>query len=251
MGIYKYMKTKTYDKNGETNLLKKVFEDKTLRFTSPLSFNDPFELNPYIKNLINEEKHIVVDAVSAHINSIGKAHEFYKKIRTDLLEHTGMLCLSGKQDNLLMWAHYADEHRGIVLEFDKSHPFLLNPILKENTDLLFALEKVKYNKNRPHIDSDAYLEKEKQIFLIKSKDWEYEDEYRMMLLLDELDNSSNKYNIEFPSEMIKSIYIGCQAEKETIKYIHSLKQQVQWKHLKVFKMKIDTIDYKLIPREIR
>ncbi|KAA0876570.1 DUF2971 domain-containing protein [Nitrincola tapanii] len=26
-------------------------------------------------------------------------------------------------DNLLMWSHYADEHRGMVLELDRSHSF--------------------------------------------------------------------------------------------------------------------------------
>jgi hypothetical protein len=34
---------------------------------------------------------------------------------------SGILSLTEKHDNLLMWAHYAGEHTGFVIEFDSSH----------------------------------------------------------------------------------------------------------------------------------
>jgi hypothetical protein len=59
MSVYKYMPIYIFnEQNEKINTLKYIFEDNTLRFSSPLSFNDPFELNPYIKNLINEEETI-------------------------------------------------------------------------------------------------------------------------------------------------------------------------------------------------
>lgn len=51
MNVYKYMATKTYNKDGEINLLEKVFENKALRFLSPNDFNDPFEFRYLIEDL--------------------------------------------------------------------------------------------------------------------------------------------------------------------------------------------------------
>jgi hypothetical protein len=34
----------------------------------------------------------------------------------------GVACFSAAADNLLLWAHYADGHRGFCLEFDTSDP---------------------------------------------------------------------------------------------------------------------------------
>ena len=42
-----------------------------------------------------------------------------------LEELIGILCLSQVNDSLLMWAHYADSHRGFVVEFDESSSFLI------------------------------------------------------------------------------------------------------------------------------
>src|ERR1051325_9989452 len=38
-------------------------------------------------------------------------------------EHVGVLSLTEKADNLLMWAHYAQQHTGFVIEFDADNSF--------------------------------------------------------------------------------------------------------------------------------
>ncbi len=35
----------------------------------------------------------------------------------------GILCFTEKNDNLLMWSHYANSHKGFVLEFYPEHQF--------------------------------------------------------------------------------------------------------------------------------
>jgi len=50
----------------------------------------------------------------------------------------GMLCLSGKWDNTLMWSHYADDHRGFMIEFSGEDPFFN-----------FGFGKVVYSAERP------------------------------------------------------------------------------------------------------
>uniref|UniRef100_UPI0020CD2CC1 DUF2971 domain-containing protein n=1 Tax=Vibrio cholerae TaxID=666 RepID=UPI0020CD2CC1 len=42
----------------------------------------------------------------------------------DIIDQSyGILCLSAKEDSLLMWSHYGNSHKGYVIEFDTSHKF--------------------------------------------------------------------------------------------------------------------------------
>ncbi|WP_310442478.1 hypothetical protein [Sulfurimonas sp.] len=58
-------------------------------------------------------------------------------------------------------------------------------------------------------------------------------------------------SIIFPSDLIDGVYIGNKAEKETINYIMSLQKIEKWKHLKIYQMELDTVNYKLIPKELK
>ena len=238
MGIYKYMKTKTYDKNGETNLLKKVFEDKTLRFTSPLSFNDPFEFRYPVKYLSPSSS---VD-LNNLVNSLFNNNQFNNIALDFVLKGIGILSLSASNDDILMWSHYADHHKGIVLEFYEDHSFF-----SESTDdkkLIHNLEEVNYQIDRPYPKNEEEYFLDKSMYLTKHINWEGEQESRVAVLLDEAGND-DKYNIKFPTDLIKSVYIGVRTDNDDIKYIVNLKQKEEWRHLNIYKLKMDEKDYKL------
>ena len=252
MKVYKYMPTHIYNKdNQKINIMKYIFEDNTLWFSNPLNFNDPFELKPHIEQLVSDEKHMVVDMVSSHFNANKQAHEVHYATAMPLLNNIGILSLSGNKEQLAMWAHYADNHKGLVLEFNKNHWFFKHFKLPSYARILHYLEKVTYipKNNRKSINSNEYFTNE--TFLTKSVDWEHEEEYRMSVYVETDDEYIDGISVGFPNDLITSIYLGNKANKETIGYVLSLLESDKWKHLKVFKMGIDTIDYKLIPREIR
>lgn len=240
MSVYKYMATHTPDK--AVDLLKSIFENNTLRFSTPLSFNDPFELRPHIKNMVNEEKHILQNVFFNHLNTTGQAHKFHDISVTTLSYDIGILCLSGICDNLVMWGNYADNHKGIVIEFDDVHPFF-HPDC-EITGFMHKLKKVVYVDERITMNSDEWGANEKT-FLAKGKDWEYENEYRMTILLEENDRNPNRFNIKFPSEIITAVYIGCKATQSTKIYVNNLSSKKQWKHLKIHQYEVDEKEYKL------
>lgn len=56
----------------------------------------------------------------------------------------GVLCLSECPDDILLWSHYADSHRGLCLEFDVAGQPTVFP----------RLHKVKYAQEYPDISSD-------------------------------------------------------------------------------------------------
>jgi hypothetical protein len=251
MSVFKYMPTHIYNKDNEKiDILKYIFEDNVLWFSNPLNFNDPFELKPNIKKLVNEENHLVVDMVSSYFNDSNQAHEVHYAYINPILNNTGILSLSGNKEHLAMWAHYANNHKGIVVEFAKNHSFFSSLQLPNYAVILHYLEKVVYipKNNRKSINSNEYFTKD--TFLIKSQDWEYEDEYRMSVYIETNDEYIDGINIIFPSDLINCIYIGNKAEKETITYIMSLQKTEQWKHLKIYQMQLDTVSYKLIPKEL-
>lgn len=234
MGIFKYMATNNYNKN----LLKYIFEDNTLRFNSPLNFNDPFEMRHSIESL-NPSKS---DDLNNLINSTLPINLLHNISLDFELENVGTLCLSAKNNDIIMWSHYADSHRGIVLEFDETHPFFYES--NKDKKLLHPLEKVSYSIDRPYPKNiDEYFKNEK-IYLTKYTNWEYEQEYRMTVLFDE-SNDETKYNIKFPTSLIKAVYIGVKTSKEDVKYILNLKQKQKWQHLDIFKFEMDKKDYKL------
>jgi len=101
-------------------------------------------------------------------------------IKTELdneLGDAGVLSLSATWDSALMWSHYADEHRGICIEYDtrdQGHP---------------RLEKVNYKAARAVKASDLWLWKAKgdeaakrrvfdTYYYSKSWEWHYEKEWR-------------------------------------------------------------------------
>ncbi|HEV7341613.1 MAG TPA: DUF2971 domain-containing protein [Sphingopyxis sp.] len=93
------------------------------------------------------------------------------------LGHEGVLSLSATWKSGLMWSHYADEHRGICIEYDtrdQEHP---------------RLKKVDYKGPRAIKTSDLYRWKVRDnpaakervfntYFYTKSGEWRYEKEWR-------------------------------------------------------------------------
>lgn len=246
VSIYKYMPTYIFNKEDkQINIMKYIFEDNMLWFSNPSNFNDPFELKPHIKNIVGDE----ADLFSTLINRSGQASEFYYTHIHSGLSNIGVLSLSSTKDNPVMWAHYANNHKGIVIEFDKENWFFNSKKLPEYSDVIHYLEAVKYKDERKSINSNNYW-KDKDTYLVKSKDWQYEKEYRMTICAEVDVKYKDGIGIKFSTELIKSVYIGSKAEQEIIDYLKTMQKQEEWKHLKIYKFEIDKEEYKLNSKEL-
>jgi len=91
------------------------------------------------------------------------------------IEDFGLYCLSETCENILMWSHYADNHRGFCLEFGGREP---------QSSPFQAVLPIKYQEDRPIVDitvtaDDEDTPKIVQLGLLtKSLDWKYEKEWR-------------------------------------------------------------------------
>jgi hypothetical protein len=127
----------------------------------------------------------------------------------------GVLCLSRCENNPLMWAHYADSHKGALLEFDE----LASCFCQDHKDGNYGiLHEVMYAERRPLVGTQGEASALASLILTKSIDWSYERELRMLLPLSRADHAvtvaaMKLHLINAPSAALRSITIGCRASK--------------------------------------
>ncbi|HET7117893.1 MAG TPA: DUF2971 domain-containing protein [Hanamia sp.] len=127
-----------------------------------------------------------------------------KKIHESVNEK-GVCCFVSNNDNILMWSHYTDSHKGICLKFD----------ILADVDFFTAPFHVKYSKDYPyynHLKDNSQLVK--SLMQTKADIWEYEGEIRVLKL------TAGSY--QFKKEALKEICFGCNCTKEDIQRIKNL-----------------------------
>ena len=187
-------------------------DDWRLFFNRSLEYNEPqFSKEQRLKKV---EQHI---QNGIHRDKKIQAEEF-KKL-TLAANELGIVCLSQNRDNILMWSHYANKHKGFCLEFDKS-------IL----ETYFRCSKVHYKQKYPTFKEFVALSCKtditelRNLFLFtKSKDWEYEKEFRLISEPDSRTDKPWKRKIEYPEESLVGIIWGCRmTEKDKEKVRNAL-----------------------------
>lgn len=101
-----------------------------------------------------------------------QASKIIKDVIEQSQQNNGFLCLSTKPDNILMWAHYTESNKGCCLEYD----------LMADPELFCKIKKIQYDDD---VIAYNYLQNKGGAFeamFHKSKQWEYEDEYRVMTI---------------------------------------------------------------------
>jgi Protein of unknown function (DUF2971) len=191
-----------------------------IRFTQPGAFNDPFELLPEIcvpvdqtERLLNISFALAAKRRRPSVGEVGENSVGYnccditsRDILKTLNQSIGILCLSRVSDSLLMWAHYADQYAGAVIEFDGDSRFFVGQI------------DIEYRSHRPKKDISAYLSEDAPVPLaelcVKSEQWRYEDEVRIIRPLDACEDTGKSphgfpiYIQKVPQDCIKGITLG-------------------------------------------
>lgn len=247
MSLYKYLPAKR---------AREFFEKPVLRFTPPSELNDIFELKPPVRDASFEQDEDGWDWL-AKINGgdfepsmpLDKWVNFfdnesldrdeseyleYLKMLRDL--HTmqqqrgaaGILSLSSINDSLLMWSHYCVNHAGFVIELDAA-----TQLIKPEPDgrIFGKPKKITYTEERPSIpiaNISRQLKKSKQwslyflpLYFTKSKDWSYEEEWRVVTrevdnlntIIDDKGREIKGFTL-LPVKAIKSVILGFRADSD-------------------------------------
>ena len=263
-----------------------VLHNQCVRFSSPAALNDPFELKPHLAALGTNEylkaevqralplaftnelsrmpselrallsEKTLYECFEAYLPSIQKNLSDFSSQMMPLLQNTmaskieevvGVLCLSSIPDSLLMWAHYADAHRGFVLQFDETSPFFDSRIT--DLDELRHLHRVKYSATRPSLTLSEV--EDASAFLTKGMEWAYEAEWRMIVPLADAsrvieDKLGPIHLYNFPASAVTSVICGCRmldSKKAEIQAV--LAKLPQYAHVRLMTAEIDDRNYTL------
>ncbi len=243
-----------------------ILENDRFYFCAPEYFNDPFDAaipfdyskvsSGYLKSMVKRNsKNMIGDRESRR----KKGKELHKRMvsaksnfgsrgyqaQIDFInKNIGIFCLSSESKNLLLWAHYANSHRGFCIEFDKEK--LIRYINEENRNTLYGqksllqFEQVIYSKTFPLINPETFSEPDKftQPLITKSIDWKYEEEFRIIYL-----KGANRH-YEIDDSIISGVYLGLKASADTEKHIKQCLEKRKSK-IPLFKAKMKQKEYAL------
>jgi len=179
-------------------------------FSAPAAFNDPFdcrvrlsatatadELDRYLarQGVPQSQRDAVVAKVASGALSL---ESFVPSDASGVSAMLRVYCLSTLNDNTLMWSHYAKDHTGVCVGI-KVHfhenslclavePDCVSPIhVAANTGLLPASPVVyDFQMPSPYNLFTGTSDDLQPFMLTKSKLWEYESEYRIIMLFERI-----------------------------------------------------------------
>lgn len=197
MGLFKYYTLNDYTLN--------VLKENSLYFNLKSNFNDPFDLNINLTISKDKFQNLLVN----HSEAIDKlTSENIMKLcywsERLTLQKFGIFCCCKSCNDILMWSHYANNHKGICIEYTDD---LINAIKDSYSpyDLAIFCGDIIYDDERKDLNNMIKDNDGTPIFK-KAKCWAYEKEYRIYAF---------SKSIQFPcclkvkDDYIKRIYIGC------------------------------------------
>ena len=226
----------------------KNFHLKLSRFGE---FNDPFEMLPgnYAFTLNKEERKLFLEHAS-HLKD--PCHHIENSIEIDsgIRVSIGVICFTIHDASLLMWSHYANNHKGICIEFDTENSFFQGKFSCDYNPNIGIIRKVDYRAERPLFIDPQELVNSTEFWFIKSLEWQYEDEYRLLLPIDNaiqkpIETAPQNNDLlfyEISPKLIKSVTLGCQMPVETKQEVFSLCTDLG---IKVRECFIHATEYKL------
>ncbi len=222
MRIFKYMSP------GILNLIFSREGFAGLRCSTPAQYNDPYEL------FLGVDTRVSVDLLARY-------QEFIQS-----LPQLPTTCFSRSPVVTPMWAHYASNHAGFVLEFDVDRLKQVFPgasirdiSYKDAPDgsIEGALQMASQTKKPRHV---VWLRQTvlMEAYFSKQTSWSYEQECRLIDYDEYTEDKSGVKILYVPVDCIRSIIVGKNASDEDIDYSKTISSSfgVRWLAAKVGKV---------------
>jgi hypothetical protein len=255
--LYKYTSILSVDK---------ILSALSLKITDPQTFNDPFDCNVPLFDLAS------VDMLGIIKREIGKPFglannvQFNALVRSlrpalerlteevlhmtaelstewdELLPQLRVLSLTTTPDNILMWSHYADYHKGVALKFDANSSIFkeARKVRYEDGDKLLSvfLNAEISSLVQTLVRGDARIDSDElssmfsgrtlnllfKYLLLKRREWEYEREYRVILPANsqEVIRRSDIDTVAFLPDELHEVIFGVCSDPATVGPIETL-----------------------------
>lgn len=232
--LYRYMR---FDDYWEKN----IFEGQVY-LSEASKLNDPFDCLVYIDHKeyieymfqmtcklfpgINRKvlRKTVKESVNDEIDT--NLYDMKKKFR--------IACFTKNNTSPLMWAHYADSHKGFCVEYD---------LTKLPEGYRYGILPVIYSDKRYDI-TNAVVTRNINLLMnpyyFKSSHWKYEKEWRMVMTEDSVNNG--KYYADF-YDGISGIYLGLRSFECHKEKIDRIIEEYSLRNIPVYKIVIEPSSY--------
>ena len=206
-------------------------------FSSIEQFNDPYDSHLVVMNEITiNQFESYLDKLEVDPTIKEKYLSAFKKdpksftqpfinLYKDWLKYIGICCFSKRKDNVLLWSHYADSHKGICLGFDYS-------LMKKRFP---QFDEVDYNSEPVNFNLSMHNESVSKVALRKSVDWKYEEEIRFF--------TERKKHENFPREALVEVNFGTRCDLRTMSNIQLLASKIGYPKCKFFRAQINEAKY--------
>jgi hypothetical protein len=243
-----------------------VLRDLQLKVTPPNELNDPFQFSPYFLSGKVTEGHVAelmrttparelyddMLRAGARVPAFDEFEEALRRAPPERIKQaiplfeksyeelvagnlnavskiTGLICFSAQENHALMWSHYTDSHKGMLLEFDTSHRYF-----EDNSRFMkvtYSESRVPYDPSLPD-ESDQWYEHCKQVLCTKNSAWDYEREWRSLFPLDWCTKKPNArdpkqtlYFTDFPREIIRRVVVGFRCPVEVERQVREAREK--------------------------
>ena len=202
-------------------------------FSLVCNFNDPFDTSinnikfdpsnvstEYLKDIEYLKSKFGRDSISKTPKEA--IANWVKKSAKSRIDELVITCFSRSHESPLMWAHYADKHHGICLEFTLTK--YLSPFKKIKYESINTLE---MNYEPPAAPINYLKDKKKAIHLLmsqKSEHWKYEEEYRISTL-----NKDGLY--EFDKSFLTRIVFGMRYDENEIENMKKITEALGYSNI--------------------
>lgn len=218
--VYKY-RDWSNDYHKSILIRQEIFLPTAETFNDPFDCNIPFDISPYKENIelqlefwtryLMQQGIPKEEAIKNANKNIKNGEYTFEKIELKSLEQAksiqseiGVYSVTAIDDNPLMWAHYADDHKGFCVGFDSLKLFQF--LISNNNDNIGG--HINYCDVYPKIPINSHPQKILigQLFS-KAKYWDYEIEYRICKLF------SPNALLTLPKEIIREVILGYRISK--------------------------------------
>ena len=139
-------------------------------------------------------------------------HQEYVEFQEKTVKRFRVACFTESPYSMLMWAHYANNHQGFCIEYEVpsySEPYIqifhnLMPVIY-SSERVSIIEQCVRSLQPPGFTADILWDIYKYGLLMKSKEWKYQNEWRLVSY-DNLLSSDSNYNCDFFK--IKKVFLG-------------------------------------------
>lgn len=221
----------------------RIVYDDSVVITEPTPFGQATLMLRGSRDKVSREQ-LVTDLMPGVVKT-GQLFKIKEKelneVLTESLANSRVLCVTELLDNVVMWAHYANEHKGVALRLQ---------CIDDVDNTLLIARPVKYTDYFPtfpplceyirHLTGERPIDFARLVYnevaYVKHKNWEYEREWRIHVpQINEPPGPGYSDWKENPS-VFGAIYLGCRIALEDAQALMFV-VETQMPHMEVYQAK--------------